>query len=133
MKEFQGKQKIRRVIYSIPLLIVLSIVAFLLVKGAVRVANKERESSERSRDLGEKTAALVLREQELREGIARLKTEEGVKDEIKERFSVTQEDEYVAIIIDEKRSSTSTDASLSAWYRRFWDAIMTRITTNEIE
>ena len=124
MKELQKKQKIRRIIYSIPLLIVLSIIAFLLVKGAVRVTNKERESSERSRDLGEKTAALVLREQELREGIARLETEEGVKDEIKERFSVTQEGEYVAIIVDEKSVSTSTDTSLLSWYKRLWTAII---------
>ena len=113
-----------RIIYSIPALIVLSIVAFLFAKGALRVMNQKRESSERSRDLEEKAAALVLREQELRAGIIRLETEEGVKDEIKERFSVTQEGEYVAIIVDEKRVSTSTDTSHLPWYKRLWVAIM---------
>lgn len=86
--------------------------------------DKERASSERAKDLEEKASALVLREQELREGIARLKTEEGIKDEIKERFSVTQEGERVAIIVDEKRSATSTDTFMPPWYKRFWDAIM---------
>ena len=124
MREFQRKQKIRRIVYSAPSLIVLTIIVLLLAKGAVKIVDKERESSERARDLEEKTSVLILREQELREGIARLKTEEGIKDEIKGKFSVTQEGEYVAIIVDERRLSTSTDSSTSPWYRKFWDAIM---------
>ncbi|MEX2013656.1 MAG: hypothetical protein WD897_01965 [Parcubacteria group bacterium] len=124
MKELQRKQRIRRVIYSIPSLIILSIVAFFLVKGALGVMNKEWASSKYSKELEEKAAALVIRERELREGVRRLGTEEGIKDEIRERFSVTQEGEFVAVIVDDRRVASSTDDSVLPWYRKFLDVIM---------
>ena len=124
MKELQRKQGIRRIIYSIPSLIILSIIALILTKGALGVMNKERTSSELSKDLEEKAAALVLREQELRAGVARLETEEGIKDEIREKFSVTEEDELVAVIIDDRGASSSTDSSTLPWYKKLWLAIM---------
>lgn len=124
MKELQRKQKIRRIIYSIPLLVVLFLVTFFLAKGAVGVINKEWKSSMYSRDLAEKAESLVLREQALKGNIARLQTEEGIKNEIRERFSVTEEGEYVAIFVNDKGVSSSTDKSSSPWYKRFWTAIM---------
>ena len=124
MKELQKRQRIRRIIYSIPSIIVLLIITFVLARGAVRVMNKERDSSERTRILEERAAALALREQELKEGIAYLQTEEGIKDEIKERFSVTQEGEHVAVIVDDRRASSSTDPSTWPWYKKLWVAIM---------
>jgi cell division protein FtsB len=124
MQEFQKKQKTRRIIYSIPSLVVLILITFFLTKGAVRVLNKERDSRERSRDLVEKASALVLREQELRESITNLQTEEGLKDEIKERFSVTQTGEYVAVIVDERKVASSTEQSIVPWYKKFWNAII---------
>ena len=86
--------------------------------------NKEWTSSERLGNLEKKMATLVLREQELSEDIARLETEEGIKDEIKERFSVTQEGEFVAVIVDEKGVSSSTDNSTLPWYKKLWSVIM---------
>lgn len=124
MKELQKKQRVRCIIYSLPLLIIFLIVAVFLVKGAIGVMNKERESSRISKDLEEKIKSLLLREQELKENIARIQTEEGIKEEIKERFSVTQEGEHVAVIVDERGSSTSTDDSTLPWYKKFWNAIM---------
>ena len=124
MKELQRKQGIRRIVYSIPSLIILSIIALILTKGALGVMNKERTSSELSKDLEEKAAALVLREQELREGVRRLETEEGIKDEIREKFSVTEEGELVAVIIDDRGASSSTDSSTLPWYKKLWLAIM---------
>ena len=124
MKELQRKQGIRRIVYSIPSLIILSIIALILTKGALGVMNKERTSSELSKDLEEKAAALVLREQELREGVRRLETEEGIKDEIREKFSVTEEGELVAVIIDDRGASSSTDSSTLPWDKKLWLAIM---------
>lgn len=124
MKELQRKQKIRQIIYSFPALIILTIITFFLVKGAIKVMDKEWESSKRVKDLEGKVATLILREQKLREGIGRLETEEGIKEEIKERFNVTAEGEHVAVIVDRKEVSSSTDLSALPWYKRFWIAIM---------
>ncbi|OHB09623.1 MAG: hypothetical protein A3H60_00735 [Candidatus Zambryskibacteria bacterium RIFCSPLOWO2_02_FULL_44_12b] len=124
MKELQRKQKMRRIMYSIPLLVILLIFTFFLARGAVRVMVKERESSKRASVLKEKAATLVVREQELQGNIVRLQTEEGVKSEIREKFSATEEGEYVAIILDDRKVSTSTDPSLWPWYKKLWVAIM---------
>jgi len=124
MKELQRKQKTRRILYSIPSLLILFIIATLLAKGAMEIIIKERESRERLTALKEKASALVLREQELSDGIARLQTEKGIKDEIKDRFSVIQEGEHVAIIVDERRSATSTEDSELPWYKKLW-AVLT--------
>lgn len=124
MKELQRKQRTRRIIYSLPSIIILSIIAFFLIKGALEVMNKERGSSERLKVLEEKAAALLLREQELREGVTHLQTEEGIKDEIRERFSVTEEGEYVAIIVDDREVSSSTEDWSWPWYKRLWSAII---------
>ncbi|MDO8729236.1 MAG: hypothetical protein Q7K26_05145 [bacterium] len=124
MEKSQRKQRIRRIIYSIPSLIALSFMTFLLAKGAVLVMNKEWQSKAQSKNLEQKMATLVIRERELRENIARLETEEGIKDEIRRRFSVTQEGELVAVIVDDSRVSTSTDSSLWPWYKKFWNVII---------
>jgi cell division protein FtsB len=90
----------------------------------VGVLEKERESAELARALEEKAVALALREAELNRNIARLETEEGIREEIKERYSVTEEGEYVAVIVDEKRQATSTVPARLPWYQRLWDVIM---------
>lgn len=110
--------------YSIPSLAVMALVSFFLVKGVVGVVEKERESGARSKGIAEQAAAMALREQGLKEGISRLQTEEGKKDEIKARFSVTQAGERVAVIVDDRKTSSSTDDSALPWYKRFWNAIM---------
>ena len=110
--------------YSIPSLMLLVAIAFLLARGALRVWGKERESAVNLSNLEKKAAALMLRERALRDGIARLETEEGVKDEIKERFNVTQAGEHVAVIIDEKRVSISTEDRVWPWYKKLLFAIM---------
>lgn len=124
MKELQKKQKIKRRLYSIPSLLFLLIIALLLARGAVGVINKERESSRQAKELEDRMTSLTAREQELKEGIENLKTEEGIRDEIKERFSVTQEGEYVAVIVDDRRSATSTDDENLTWYKKLWRVII---------
>ena len=128
MKELQRKQRIRRAMYSYPSLLALLIITFFLAKGAVNVLGKQKESRERAKMLEEKAASLVLREAELSEAVRHLQTEEGIKEEIKERFSVTQEGEYVAIIVDERKNASSTDRSTWPWYKKLWFSI---IGTNE--
>ncbi len=124
MKELQRKQKIRRNLYSTPSLIILFVITIFIFKGAVKIVNKERESSSRLGNLEEQVASMKLREEELKGGIAHLETEEGIKDEIRERFSVISAGEEVAVIVDEKRVATSTDTSGWPWYKRFWNAII---------
>lgn len=124
MRELQKKQKIRRMLYSYPSLIIVFIIAVLLARGAIGIIAKEQESARMLANLEEKAASLASREQELEEGVARLQTEDGVRDEIRERFSVIEEGEHVAIIVDERRVATMTEEVKLPWYKRLWSAII---------
>lgn len=124
MKELQRKQRIRRIVYSLPSLFILVVLAFLLARGAVRVVEQERESAARARVLAEKVAILTSREQELERSVASLQTEKGIKEEIKERFNVTEEGEHIAVIVDEQNIPTSTASSTISWYKWLWAVIM---------
>lgn len=88
------------------------------------MVEKEQESRASSNELASKTTALTLRQQELKADLARLKTEEGIKSEIRERFSVTEEGELMAIIVDDDGSSSTTDRSTMPWYKKVWSVIM---------
>ena len=124
MRELQKKEHFRRAMYSLPTLIILGLITFILAKGAVNIVLKEQESREKAAILKEEMQALVLREEMLRGKIAYLQTPKGLEDEIKDKFSVVPEGEHVAIIVDQKLAATSTDLSEVSWYRKIWSAIM---------
>jgi len=109
---------------SLLFLFILLIMAVLLIRSALGVMNKERESAKYVRDLELEVSNLSKREGELKEGIAKLNTEEGVNEEIREKFSVTQEGEHVAIFVDGSSATSSEDRTNLPWYKRFWHAIM---------
>src|SRR3989344_2658201 len=124
MRELQRKQRNRILLYSFPSLILFIIIAGFLVKGAIRVMMKERESAKQVALLEERYETSVDREQEVKSDIERLKTEEGIKGEIKDRFNVVEEGEYVAVVVDNTRKATSTEDSTVPWYKRIWFAII---------
>ena len=124
MKELRRKQRMKELLYSWPALILMVVLVFFLIKGSAEVMVKERESAKRVENLEKETEALSAREAELRDGIARLQTEEGIVEEIREKFSVAREGEYVAIIVDEKANASSTESTEGSWYKKILGAIM---------
>ena len=47
-----------------------------------------------------------------------------LKEEIRERFNVTEEGESMAIIVEDNRRSSSTDDLGQSWYKRLWAVII---------
>jgi len=124
VKELEHRQRVKRAVYSWPSLIVLTLLTLLLVKGAASILTIERDSAERVRALETESEALVYRENELRSQIDRLKTDEGIIEAIKDKFSATREGEYMAIIVDERRKATTTEEKEVTWYKKWWNAII---------
>ena len=84
----------------------------------------ERENAHRVSALEQESALLVSHEGDLNAEIAKLKTEDGVVEAIKEKFSATRSGEHVAVIIDERVKATSTDKKSKTWYRKLLDVIL---------
>jgi cell division protein FtsB len=123
VKELRERQRLRRYLYSWLSLGALLVIAFFLVKGAFGIIQIERKSAERVRELEKEAAELSLREDKLRTEIEHLKTPEGVVDAIKDKFSVTREGEYVAIIVDERSQATSSEKETGGWLAGLWQGV----------
>jgi len=123
MRELEKKQKIKRRIYSWPVLICLLFGVLGLMRGAVAVLEKRALSERELENLQAKVIELKDREDKLQSDIKRLKTPEGIDEEIKEKFSVAEEGEKVVIIVDDKPEEATTTVEIVPWYRRFWNAV----------
>lgn len=126
MKELQQKQRIKRRIYSTPVLVGFLIIIIFVIRGTYGVVMKDRESAQSVSNLKAKMATLSDREAQLKAEIARLGTSEGVDTLIKEKFSVSKEGERVAVIVNEPNSSTSssTGETKANWFQRLWRSFL---------
>jgi cell division protein FtsB len=123
MRELEKKQRTKKRIYSIPVLLILFALTVLLARGTYGVMKKRQESSNHVETLRAKLQELEDRKAELNKNIDRLSTPEGVDREIKEKFSVSKEGEEVAIIVDLKESATSTETTSGPFYKRWWNMV----------
>lgn len=123
MKDFQQRKKVRRVLYSRNVIIVLSIITILLVRGAFGVMQKNIESKKNVALLNTQLEDARVKNQELTKNIAILSTEEGVESEIRQKFSVSKDGEQVAVIVDpkpvprdEKADNGGLWGSVKSWF-----------------
>ena len=114
----------RRTLYSIPSIIILLFLAFVLSRGAIKILAKEKESYDRLETLREEASAMSARRETLKKDIERLATPEGMEEEIKNKFSAVGEGEHVAIIVNDKRLASSTADTEVSWYKKIFRAIM---------
>jgi cell division protein FtsB len=124
MKELQQKQKIKRRLYSTPGLIVVFLITLLAIKGTYGVIQKDRESSKYVSDLKTKMADLTTRDTLLKAEISKLGTTEGVNTLIKEKFSVAEQGEHVAVIVDQSNRATTTSTEQKNWFQSLWQSFI---------
>lgn len=118
MRELQQKQKIKQRLYSLPVILVLAVLTVLIMKGSYAVVKKKQESYVYVADLQTKVQNLFERETELKSDIERLKTDEGIDSEIKKKYSVAKEGEFVVVIVDPKETEPEISSTTTPWYKR---------------
>ncbi len=121
MLEFQKKKKIRKILYSPVVLLLLAIILVLILRGFVGVYKKAKisaQSLERERIELDK---LSSREKNLAASIDYLKTDQGIENEIRTKFRAVKDGEQVAVIIDNNATSVPVIATStpSLFYRLF--------------
>ncbi len=124
MKELQSKQRFKKILGSLPILILMLVPTFFLVRGAISIMTKSYESAQTLEQLEKEADALSQRQAELKVGIDKLQSGEGVEDEIRSKFNVALEGEQVAIIVEEKPTATTSNEERGSWYQKWWDAII---------
>ncbi len=106
------------------MILVLIPLSFFLAKGAIGVLAKRQESAHNLSELEDKSRSLKARGQELNERIIRLKSEDGLIEEIKTKFNVAREGEQLAIILKAEEASTTEPSTLERiknWFK--WESL----------
>ncbi len=124
MRELQRKQKIKKQMYSWPILLALFLVVLLTARGTYSVLKKKQDSELYVKNLQKQTLDLNNRQKELEKSVTYLKTEEGIDQEIKQRFNVERPGEHVVVIVDPKQIASTTTPENSAWWKSLWNAII---------
>ena len=105
MLEFQEKKKLKRFIYSRLTVSLLLIVLFFLLKGVWNVYGKQQITRENYEETRVKLEALRARETKLSKDIEKLKTDEGVEQEIRDRYGLVKPGEEIIVIVDKSREN----------------------------
>mgnify|MGYP001575990814 CR=1 FL=1 len=122
MLEFQEKRKIRQILYSRPMLVVLSVIVAVALVSSYKMYGKVKETSD-NRDIAERAQnMLVTKENELENHLGDLKTTRGIEEEIRKKFRVVKEGESVIIVVEDKENTASAIESGSR-FQPLWDRI----------
>jgi len=122
MKDFQQRKKVRQMIASRAVFVILVVVTGLLVQGAYGVLQKKRDTNQ---DLVKAKQSLVMaeaRKQDLTVSIETLKTPQGLEREIRDRFSVAKSGEEIVLIVDPKAEVKPELERVSVW-QKLWEWI----------
>ncbi len=115
--DFEQKRKLKRVMYSRTMLVVLLVVLVLVSKGTWNVYGKMESSRENFEKSERELEKLKTRQSALANQIDYLKTDQGIESEIRQKFRVVKEGEEIAVIVDDvqKVSEATTTPQKSLW------------------
>ena len=120
MFDYQQKKKIRKVIYSKITLVILFFLIIILIKANYGIFKKERLSNENYNIVKDDFDSLKNRRTVLESEIERMKTKEGVEEEIRSKFDVSRPGEVVVNIInDGSITKENNTKEISFWQKIF--------------
>ncbi len=108
MREFQERKRLKRLIYSKPVLIFLFILLVLVIDGTWKIYQKERESRANLARVENQLTTLKERSGNLSSDVTRLKTEQGMEEEIRSKYEVSKPGEQLLVIVDKDAAATTS-------------------------
>lgn len=120
MVDFQQKKQFKKIIYSKISFVVLFILIIFLARSTYDIYKKYRVSLNEYNSTKRDYDSLIARKNMLDSEISRLKTENGIEEEIRNKFNVAKPNETVVIVIDNDSSSTETDNSKKSFWSKIW-------------
>ncbi|MEK7536048.1 MAG: septum formation initiator family protein [Patescibacteria group bacterium] len=104
MKTHQARGKIyhgwRRVAYSIPVIFLTSLFMIMAGRATWRVYSRWSEARQALSQVRERNQEEITRKENLKESVAKLKTERGWEEEVRNNFQVAKPGEGVIIIVE---------------------------------
>ena len=123
MSMYPIKNKKGRWWYSNITVLFLLIISLFVWRGVWGVYQKESISSETVKALKEEEESLTKRKEELEMKVESLQTDKGIAREVREKFDVVKEGEYVAILIDPKATTTEVVEEEKGFFEKMWGSL----------
>ncbi len=120
MRSFQKRGKLWRLMQSKFFLLVLGIIILAFFFSMFSFTGKMEETSRNRKILEEKIVELEKSKEKLNYDITRLKTEEGIEENIREKFGLAKEGENMILIIDDKNSTETEEEAGLSWFSLFF-------------
>jgi len=118
-----SKPKHRKsIIYTLPVVIILFGLVFLVGKASWNTYGKMQESSERRAQAEAELDDVLSRYDELQKKVDYLETDKGVEEEIRTKFNVAREGEKVFVIVGDEKEIDTTDVE-RGFFSGLWHKI----------
>lgn len=121
MIPFQERQKIRKILYSKVTLVVLFVVLFAVGNGALAIHQKA-EIARSERDIAERSLTeLEARTTELKTSLALLKSERGIEESVRQKYTVARPGEEIVVVVDDslKKGKNGEAVDTKSLWQRF--------------
>ncbi len=121
MLEFQEKRRIKRFIYSKVTLVLLIVLVIFILNAVWKVYKKQDYTRDNLVKAAASLTSLKAREKMLSSEIERLKTENGIEEEIRAKYGLVKPGEEVIIVVDKDDNFTSSSEAPKA---SFWEKFL---------
>jgi cell division protein FtsB len=102
-------------------LVFLGIIILVFFFSMFSFVGKMEKTSKNRKIVEDKITELEKSKETFSSEIAKLKTEKGIEESIREKFGVAKEGENIIIIVDDKNSSVTTIEADSSWFSSFFN------------
>lgn len=106
--DFRERFKLRKLLYAKPTIIIMAMFLVLISHSAWRMHEKSLDAISKRDKAIEELRALEARKAELENDVARLSSDRGIEEEIRDRFMVAKEGEKVMIVVEPKADDAHT-------------------------
>lgn len=120
MLPFQERKKIRKILYSKATLIVLLVTLVFVVRGAWNIYKKAAIARAERDQVAKDLADMEGRTAELRTSLERLRSNHGIEEEVRQKFTVAKPGEDIVVVVDENAKKGKNDeATEQGFWARF--------------
>mgnify|MGYP001603158930 CR=1 FL=1 len=123
MREFQEKNRIRRILYSKFFIIVLILLVGFMSMSFIKIYKKYRESKMLAEKTEQELKELETKKAELESSTAKLQTESGTEKEIRSTFNVKKPGEETIVIVEKNEENGKMGLEEKGFFSRIWQAI----------
>ncbi len=124
MQEFQEKRKLRKIIFSRKVLVLLAFVSAFLIFSTVKVYIKSRNAVSKNEEVKKEVAVLEQRKSELEKEIARLQSMSGAEEEVRKKFNVQKPGEEALVIVEKNNENDKINqGESSGFFTKIWNFI----------